>query len=316
MGTTVIKTKLMKTIFKYSLLYFFLLAIHHVEAQQDPQFTQYMYNTISVNPAYTGSRGHLSVLGMHRSQWVGINGAPTSQVLTIDGPVGNNVGLGLVFTNDELGPSNEVFMDANFSYTLRLNEGDRRLSFGLKGGGRLFNVDFSKGLTENPDVAFQNNIENKFFPTIGAGVYYHSGKSYLGFAVPNFFSEDHYDGATQEIATERLHYFFIGGIVTDLTRDLKFKPAFFTKWVPGAPVIVDASANFMIRETLTLGLAYRWDDSISGLLGLQISPALSLGYAYDRTTTDLRNYNSGTHEVFLRFELKTVDKKLKSPRFY
>ena len=138
----------------------------------------------------------------------------------------------------------------------------------------------------------------------------------LGFAIPNFFSEDHYDGATQEIATERLHYFLIGGLVRDISADIKFKPAFFVKWVPGAPVIADLSANFMIRETVTAGIAYRWDDSFSGLLGLQISPALNVGYAYDRTTTDLGNFNSGTHEVFLRFELKTQEKRLKSPRFY
>lgn len=316
MGTISIKTKLMKTYLKYGMILMLWVAPWGMEAQQDPQFTQYMYNTITVNPAYTGSRGHLSVLGMHRSQWAGLNGAPTSQVLSIDGPVAENIGLGLVAVNDELGPSNEIFVDANFSYTLKLNGTDKKLSFGLKGGGRIFNVDFSRGLTENPDIAFQNNIENRFFPTVGAGVYYHAPKGYLGFAIPNFFSEDHYDGRTQEIATERLHYFLIGGKIMDLSADLKFKPAFFVKWVPGAPVIADISANIMLKETLTFGLAYRWDDSVSGLLGLQISPNLKVGYAYDRTTTDLRNYTSGTHEIFLRFELKTIERRLKSPRFY
>ncbi len=316
MDTTVKKIKLMKTHFKTGVILIALFISGIATAQQDPQFTQYMYNTLTVNPAYAGSKGHLSVLGLYRTQWVGINGAPTSQVLSLDGPVRKNIGLGLVITNDELGPSNEVFVDANFSYTIRLDEDNKRLSFGLKGGGRMFNVDFSRGLTENPDVAFQNNIENRFFPTIGAGVYYHSSKGYLGFAVPNFFSEDHYDGETQEIATERLHYFLIGGKIMDLSPDLKFKPAFFVKWVPGAPVIADISANVMIKEVLTFGLAYRWDDSVSGLLGVQISPALKLGYAYDLTTTDLRNYTTGTHEVFLRFDLKTIEKKLRSPRFY
>ncbi|WP_420603082.1 type IX secretion system membrane protein PorP/SprF [Flagellimonas sp.] len=293
-----------------------LLMSYIVSAQQDPQFTQYMYNTLSVNPAYAGSRGHLTALLMHRSQWVGVNGAPNTQVLAVDGPMGNNVGLGLVLSHDALGPSSEVFVDANFSYTLKLDENDKKLSFGLKGGGRLFNVDFTKGLVENPDVAFQNNIENKFFPTIGAGVYYHTAESYLGLAVPNFFSQDHYEGQEQEIATERLHYFLMGGKIIDLTPDIKFKPAFFVKWVPGAPIIADISANVMLMETFTAGLAYRWDDSFSALLGLQISPDLSVGYAYDLTTSDLRSYTSGTHEVFLRYEFKTVEKRLKSPRFY
>ncbi len=284
--------------------------------QQDPQFTQYMYNTLSVNPAYAGSRGHLSILGMYRTQWVGLNGAPTSQVLAIDGSVGKNVGLGLIVSRDELGPSDETFFDLNFSYTIKLDENDKRLSFGLKGGGRLFNVDFSKGLFEDPDIAFQNNIENKFFPTVGAGVYYHTGKGYLGFAVPNFFSEEHYDGSVQKIATERLHYYLIGGKILRLNPDVLFKPAFFVKWVPGAPIIADVSANFLIKDVLTLGAAYRWDDSFSGLLGIDISEKIHIGYAYDLTTTDLKNYNNGTHEIFLRFELRSLKKRLKSPRFY
>ncbi len=285
-------------------------------AQQDPQFTQYMYNTISVNPAYAGSRGHLSILGLYRTQWVGINGAPESQVLAVDGPVGRNVGLGIVLINDQLGPSNETFFDANFSYTLRLNDTDKRLSFGLKGGGRLFNVDFTKGSFEDPDIAFQNNINNQFLPTIGAGVYYHTQKSYLGFAVPNFFAEEHYDAEELNIATERLHYFIIGGTVFDINPDLKLKPAFFVKWVPGAPLIADVSANALIKERLSLGLAYRWDDSFSALMGLNLSRKMTLGYAYDFTTTNLRNYNYGTHELFLRYEFKSQERKFKSPRFY
>ncbi len=293
-----------------------LMGVLSTSAQQDPQFTQYMYNTLNVNPAYAGSRGHLTALLLHRSQWVGVNGAPTTQVLAVDGPMGNNVGLGLVLSHDALGPASEVFVDANFSYTVKLDDKDKLLSFGLKGGGRMFNVDFSKGLVENPDVAFQNNIKNKFFPTVGAGIYYHNKKSYLGLAVPNFFAQDHYDGEEQEIAAERLHYYLIGGKIMDLTPDIKFKPAFFVKWVPGAPVIADISANAMLMETFTAGLAYRWDDSFSALLGLQISPDLSMGYSYDLTTSDLRSYTSGTHEVFLRYEFKTVEKRLKSPRFY
>ncbi|NAY92642.1 type IX secretion system membrane protein PorP/SprF [Muricauda sp. JGD-17] len=301
---------------KRLLAVFFLLFSFSALGQQDPQFTQYMYNTLSVNPAYAGSRGHLTSLLMHRSQWVGINGAPNTQVLSMDSPVENNIGAGLVFANDVLGPASEFFVDGNVSYTIQLDSVNRRLSFGLKVGGRLFNVDFSKGLMEDPDVAFQDNIANKFFPTLGAGLYYHTGKAYLGFAVPNFFSQNHYDGEEQEIAAERLHYYLIGGKIIDMTPEIKFKPAFFVKWVPGAPIIADISANALLKETFTFGLSYRWDDSFSALLGLQISPELSAGYAYDLTTTNLGSYTSGTHEIFLRYEFKTVEKKLKSPRFY
>ncbi len=316
MKTIPLKKLIMNRKLNYIILFLFCLNSFWSLAQQDPQFTQYMYNTMSVNPAYTGSRGHLSILGLHRSQWVGLNGAPTTQNLGIDGPIGNNVGLGINIINDALGPVNELFVDANFSYTIRLDDLDRKLSFGVRGGGRIFSVDFSKGTTENPDILFANNINSKFFPTIGAGVYYHTRRSYLGFSIPNFFTQEHFDEIQQAIAVERLHYFFIAGTVFELNRDVLFKPAAFVKWVPGAPIIADVSANFLIKETLTLGAAYRWDDSFSGLIGLQISPALFAGYSYDLTTTDLKNYNSGTHEIFLRYEFKTEQRKLKSPRFY
>ena len=245
-----------------------------------------------------------------------VSGAPESQVLAIDGSTGKNVGLGLVLVNDRLGPSNEVFIDGNFSYTLRLNEEDKKLSFGLKAGGRIFNVDFSKGSFEDNDIAFQNNIDNKFLPTIGAGIYYHTEKSYIGLSVPNFFAQEHYDATEVNIATERMHYFLVGGLVFDVNSEVKLKPAVFAKWVPGAPLIADLSMNALIKERLTLGLAYRWDDSFSALFGFRISPNLSIGYAHDFTTTDLQNYNNGTHEIFLRFELVSIKRRLKSPRFY
>lgn len=306
----------MKKQIKYILIAIGLFSTYFGYSQQDPQFSHYMYNTMSVNPGYTGSRGHLTILGLHRSQWVGLNGAPTTQTLGIDSPVGKNVGLGFVLVNDAIGPANETYLDLNFSYTVKLNRYDKRLSFGIKGGGRLFNVDFSKGIFQNPDAVFENNIKNKFFPTIGAGVYYHTRKSYIGLSIPNFFSDDHYSDLEESVAAERMHYFLIGGTVFDVADNVKLKPSFLVKYVPGAPVIADVSANALINETLTLGLAYRWDDSFAGLIGLQVSPRINIGYAYDLTSTKLKNYNSGTHEIMIRFELKSEERKLKSPRFY
>lgn len=292
-----------------------LISVYISNAQQDPQYTNYMYNTMSVNSAYTGSRGHLTIFGLHRSQWVGLDGAPTTQSVSIDTPVGKKVGLGLSIVNDGLGPSEEFYVDANVSYTIDISD-KRRLSFGAKFGGRLLNIDWSKGITQNPDVVFQQNINNKFLPTIGAGIYLHSDRSYLGLSVPNFLTNEHYDEVQESLAIERLHFFLIGGTVFDISATTKFKPAFLVKHVVGAPLIFDLSANFMFDDTVRLGAAYRWDDSISGLVGLQISPKLMIGYSYDFTTTELQNYNNGTHEIFLRFELKTKERKLKSPRFF
>ncbi|WP_299628249.1 type IX secretion system membrane protein PorP/SprF [uncultured Tenacibaculum sp.] len=303
--------------FKIVLVLFLVFSAISGKAQQDPQYTNYMFNTLSVNSAYAGSRGHLTVVALHRTQWVGIEGAPQTQSLTVESPIGNNLGLGVAFVHDKLGPSRELYLDANLSYTIKLRN-KSRLSFGLKAGGRLLNVDLFDGFQTNPDV---NSINNKFLPTLGAGLYWRNDKSYLGISVPNFLTNKHFDRDTFsstsfDVSAERLHYFLIAGKVFDLSDNVKFKPAFLGKFVVGAPAIVDLSANFLIYDTLRLGAAYRWDDSFSGLLGFQLSPKLLLGYAYDLTTTRLGDFNSGTHEIMLRFELKTKEKQLKSPRFF
>ena len=291
------------------------LSFQTLFAQQDPQFTQYMYNTLGVNAAYAGSRGHASATGLLRSQWVGLDGAPRSQTFTIDTPVGERVGLGLAIANDELGPSKETYIDLNFSYTIHTSA-TRKLSFGIKGGGRLLDIDFSRGSTQTAgDALFQNNV-SEFLPTVGVGVYWHSDRNYIGVSIPNLFTDQTYDDIQQTVAAERLHLFIIGGIVTDLSSSIKFKPAFLFKSVEGAPVIVDLSANFMFYEKLRLGASYRWDDSVSGLAGFQLTPQLLLGYSYDYTTTELQRFNTGSHEITLRFDLISKSKKIKSPRFF
>jgi len=284
-------------------------------AQQDPQYTQYMYNTMSVNPGYAGQREVLSISGLHRSQWVGIDGAPRTQSLVVHAPLRNDkIGLGLSVVNDGLGPADETYMDANFSYTIRVNDYDTKLSFGLKGGFHLLKTDWSQGSFQNPDIAFAENL-NLFSPVIGAGLYLHSERWYLGAAVPNFITTEHYDDFQESVAKERMHYYLIGGVVFRASETIKLKPAFLVKAVPGAPIIADLSVNALFNEKLTLGLAYRWDDSFSGLAGFQLSESLFIGYAYDLTATDLSNYNSGTHEIMLRFELQPLGKLL-SPRFF
>ena len=292
-----------------------LLVINVSFAQQDPQYTQYMYNTMSVNPAYAGQREVLSVNGLHRSQWVGIDGAPQTQTFGIHAPLKNKrVGLGLSVVQDALGPARETYVNGNFSYTIPINDYDTKLSFGVNGGFHLLDTDWSKGIYQDPDVAFSQNL-NLFSPIVGAGLYMHTKKWYVGLSVPNFITTKHYDDFKESVAAERLHYFLIGGYVFDLSKNTKFKPAFLVKAVSGAPLIADLSANFLLRDKITLGAAYRWDDSFSGLVGFQINPGLYLGYAYDLTSTELNNYNSGTHEIMLRFELKRVGKIL-SPRFF
>lgn len=300
---------------KNSIVIFMLLITCSVFGQQDPQYTQYMYNTLSVNSAYAGSMGHFTATGIYRSQWVGLEGAPSTQSLTLDSPVGKNVGLGLSIVNDEIGPSEEQYMDLNFSYTIQATD-SHKLSFGLKAGGRLLNIDWSKGTYRDEDVVYQENINNRFLPVIGAGLYLHSEKNYLGLSVPNFLTDERYDGVKEGLADQQVHVFLIGGMVFDLSYSTKFKPAFLVKYVSGAPVIADISANFMFYEKFRIGASYRTGDSVSVLAGFQITPQILIGYAYDYTTTELQNFTSGSHEILLRFELKSKEKALKSPRFF
>jgi type IX secretion system PorP/SprF family membrane protein len=285
-------------------------------AQQDAQYTQYMYNTINVNPAYAGSRGALSVFALHRTQWVGIDGAPVTNAFSVNTPFNNsNLGLGVSIINDEIGPSTSNSISTDISYTIPVSE-SYKLSFGVKGTINIFNIDMNKlNPADQADPQFQN-FDNEFSTNIGAGIYLHSHKAYLGFSIPNFLETDAYNDNEVAIYKEKINYYLIGGYVFDLNSSIKFKPAFMTKLVEGSPLQVDLSANFMFDEKVIVGLAYRWDASVSAMAGFQISDAFYVGYAYDFETTELDNYNSGSHEIFLRYELFKKNNKMTTPRFF
>lgn len=285
-------------------------------AQQDAQYTQYMYNTININPAYAGSRGTMSVFGLHRTQWVGLDGAPTTNAFSLNAPINNsNLGIGLTFVNDRIGPTSDNTISADVSYTVPMNE-RYKLSFGVKASGNMFNLDTDKLNPAQPVDPNLQNFNNEFSPNLGAGVYLHSDKLYLGLSVPNFMQDTKYNDNDVSVFQERMNFYFIGGYVFDIGSSVKFKPAVLTKMVTGSPLQVDASANFLFFDKLMLGGAYRWDAAFSALAGFQVSDGLFVGYSYDRETTNLSNYNSGSHEIFLRFELFNKVSKMVSPRFF
>jgi type IX secretion system PorP/SprF family membrane protein len=290
-----------------------------VYAQQDAQFTQYMYNTININPAYAGSRGVMSAFVLHRTQWVGLDGAPLTNTASIHTPIeGSNLGVGLSLVNDRIGISDENNIAADVSYTIETSE-DYKLSFGLKFTANLLSVDFNRLTLRKPGdyaISQQYNINNKFSPNIGAGIYYYSDKSYVGISAPQFLETKQYSDNSTSVATERMHFYLIAGRVFDINDEVKFKPTALTKLVPGAPVQLDLSANFLFNEKFTLGVAYRWSAAMSAMIGFQISDSFNVGYAYDLETTKLANYNSGSHEIFLRYELFSNYDKIISPRFF
>jgi type IX secretion system PorP/SprF family membrane protein len=292
-------------------------------AQQDAQYTQYMYNTLSVNPAYAGSRGVLSLSALYRSQWVGFDGAPTTQTLNIHSPIARRVGLGLSIVNDEIGngTNQDTYFDGSFSYTIPVSE-EARLSFGIKAGGHLLNLDFNRlqNFNPSPTTLQESNIDNKFSPNFGAGVYYYTESFYAGVSIPNFLETEHFEnsGSSSFLAQERMNLYLISGFVTDLSYDWKFKPTVLFKVVDGAPLQADLSANFLYQEKLTLGAAYRWSAAWSALFGYQLNDQLMLGLAYDKEITELGNtaFNNGSFEVFLRFEFLTRYRKVLTPRFF
>ena len=305
------------------LLLLLLLSGLEMFSQQDSQFTQYMYNTINVNPAYAGSRGVMSIFGLYRTQWVGLDGAPTTASASLNTPISNsNIGLGLSAIKDQIGPSDETSISADVSYSIPTSE-TYKLSFGLKATANLLNIDFTKLNIYNPaDPRFQNNVDNKFSPNIGAGVYFHSNKTYIGLSVPNFLETKHFDesavssNSASFVAKERMHYYVIGGHVFDLSPSIQFKPAFLAKAVQGAPLQLDVSGNFLINEKFTIGAAYRWSAAMSAMVGFQVNQNWFIGYAYDMETTKLADYNSGSHEIFLRYELFNNYERVVSPRFF
>ena len=287
-------------------------------AQQDAQFTQYMYNTININPAYAGSRGALSIFGLYRTQWVGLDGAPETSSFSVNTPINNsNLGVGFSFVNDKIGPTNENNFSVDVSYTVQTSA-NFKLSFGIKGTANLFNLDVTKlNPDQQGDPQFQD-LDNKFSPNVGAGIYWHSDKAYIGLSVPNFIETNRYDDNDIPIFKDRISYYLMGGYVFDLDKYqyIKFKPAVLAKMVEGAPLQVDVSANFMFYDKFVMGVAYRWSASLSAMVGFQITDGLYLGYGYDRETTNLNNYNSGSHEIFLRYEFFKNNSKITSPRFF
>jgi type IX secretion system PorP/SprF family membrane protein len=309
---------------KVIILFVFLIGVaESLSAQQEAQYTQYMYNTLAVNPAYAASRGGLSLGLLHRSQWLGLDGAPKTQSFIASTPVSERVGLGLSIINDQIGngTNQNTNIDLAFSYTIPTSEVGK-LSFGLKAGGHFLNVDFNKLRNYRPELSTQfNDIDKKFSPNFGAGIYYHTQKFYAGLSVPNFLQTQHFDNSsatTSFLAQERLNWYLISGYVFDLNPSLKFKPAALIKAVSGAPLQLDVSANFLINQKFTLGAAYRWDASISGLFGFQITDGMLLGLAYDKETTQLGNtqFNDGSFEVILRYDFISSSKKALTPRFF
>ncbi|WP_238527974.1 PorP/SprF family type IX secretion system membrane protein [Aquimarina agarivorans] len=314
------------------MLFIILSLCFSVTGQQDAQYTQYMYNTAIINPAYTGSRGKTSISGLSRRQWVGFEGGPATHTLAFETPLDrfSNFNYGLSIISDHIKPTTETNFSLDFAYRLRVTD-TGFLRFGTKIGGNLLNANLTNlSREETIDNALLNDIDNKFIPNFGLGVYYHNDQFYAGISAPNmlttnFFNEESVSssaGNTVLLSKQRVNYYFIAGHTFDLSYNVKFKPAVLTKVVSGAPLQVDISVNFLIFQKFTVGTAYRLSAAFSGLFGYQLSKSLMVGLSYDVDASELisTSTNYGSFEFVMRYDLKNklnlTSKRMLTPRFF
>lgn len=293
----------------------------NVSAQQDPHFTHYMYNTLSVNPGYAGSRGVLNISALHRQQWIGLDGAPTTQTFFIHSPLKNNkMGLGFSVVNDRIGPLNQTFIYGDYSYTVRLTE-VLKLSFGVKAGINWFQPKIANLFTiQANDPSFTGStMESVIKPNIGAGIYLHHDYWYLGASAPrliqNKFNLSETPNDTNSILEVR-HMFFIGGLILPVSKDIKLKPTVQAKVVQNAPVSIDATVEALFRDQFSVGAGLRYKDSFYALAGYQFTSQFRAGLSWDFTTSKLQNVNNGTIEVMLSYDFLNKNDKLRSPRYF
>lgn len=292
-------------------------------AQQDPHYTQYMYNMNVMNPAYAGSKENLSGGLLYRQQWTGVDGAPKTATFSIHSPVGKNVGLGLSAISDKIGPVDESNIYADISYTLKLTE-EQRLAFGIKAGATFNKIglfsDIGNGyVNDSGDSAFSENTSNTFL-NLGIGLFYYSKNYYVALSMPNMLKATYLEvtdnGQEYNFGTKTQHYFFTGGYIFNLSPNTKFKPSFMMKSAINAPVSLDVSANALFFDKLEAGLTYRLDDSFGAMVNYAITPSIRVGYAYDHIISELKTDAPASHEFMLLFDLNFPKKVSISPRFF
>ncbi len=292
-----------------------------LKAQQAPMYTHYMYNTLVVNPAYAGSRDALTVTALHRSQWVGFEGAPLTQTLTIHAPLRNeHIGLGLFVMNDKIGPVNFSSVTANFAYIMKVSR-KAKLTLGLSAGANMIQANLNTiSLDQQNDPAFLNNINNKVSPDFGFGAYYSRERFYAGLSTPNLIENNYTssnDGNTLAGKNQR-HYFFIAGTMLKINNNLSFKPTTLIKVTAGAPIQADITASFIMMEKFLLGAMFRSGDATGALVGFDISQQFHIGYSYDWSYgLSTATYNQGSHELLLRYDFMLNNKKqIHTPRYF
>lgn len=285
-------------------------------SQQEAQYSMYMFNPLSVNPAYAGTRDALSIVALYRNQWTGFKGAPQTTNLTLHAPIRyTNLSLGLSIVDDRLGTTKSTGFKGDVAYKIRLNKKKHYLSFGLKGGADLFSANQTQALINDNTDATYANINNKPLFNVGAGIYYYGKRHYIGLSTPKLF-ENVYENNVSKKFKQVKHYYLMAGIVVPINSVVKFKPSLVVKAVENAPLSADVNASFLFYDRVWVGAMYRLNESCGLNVVFYLNDYLTLGYAYDYTLTKLRKYNSGSHEIMLGFDLNRKQKSFKTSRYF
>ena len=303
---------------KLILILFAFVIAQEITAQQDPQYTQYMYNMNIINPAYAGISEGLAIGALYRSQWVGLDGGPETFTFNIHSPVGKQLALGLSVISDKIGPVEETNAYVDVSYTIPVGM-QSRLAFGVKGGFTFHDIAIAESqinLVDLGDPFFAQGI-NETTPNIGAGVYlYKPNKYYISASVPNILNGVHLDANGTKIGSETEHFFAAAGYVFDLSNNFKLKPHTLLKYATDAPISYDLNMNLFMYDLVEVGIGYRLDDSFSGMVNFQVMDNLRIGYAYDAIQSDLDIVTNSSHEVFINFDFNFSSKVSRSPRYF
>lgn len=294
--------------------------VNTASAQQELMISQYMFNGLFLNPAYAGSHPYTSATLLHRSQWAGMEGAPRTNLLGIDGPVlGDKMGVGFTFSHDMIGVSRDMEMAANYAYRIRTGAASH-LAFGLKAGVSIYTANLSDLIYwDTQDALYQNNISNATVGKFGFGIYWNTERSFVGISVPTIYAADgqiapELPGSPDHYFTQ--HYYLNAGHVFELNEHFDLKPSVLVKFQQQAPPEVDLNLNLLFKDRFWLGAGYRTGDGVVGMVEFQINHMFRAGYAYDMNTSQLRHYNGGSHEVMLGIDLGKEPIMIKNPRFF
>jgi type IX secretion system PorP/SprF family membrane protein len=290
------------------------------KAQQDPMISQYMFNGLFLNPAYSGSHKYVTSSLLHRTQWVDFSGAPKTSLLAIDGLIpskSENMGLGLIITHDRIGATEQTDIYANYAYQIKLKKG--KLAFGIKAGASnyVFKSDNVTVWDQNDEVF--TGRRTAWLPKFGFGAYYFAEKWYAGLSIPTLMAYDanrNFNFDVNEGSFLNRHYYAYGGYVFKLNEQLKLKPSTLLKYLPAAPIEADINLNLLYKDQFWIGVSYRSQDAVVFMVEYQTNSRFRVGYAFDLTTTKIRKYSSGTHEIMIGYDFGKDLIKVKTPRYF